>query len=121
MGRRVRQTLEERLSKRFVLEPLPPEPEIAGRTALKCVNRLWAQLPTDPTRLIQQYCGTPVVEIEEVQDRRAKWLELLRRAAAGEPWEPLERAWWHIDRKTPLQRIKGFKEKPSKPRLRKVR
>jgi hypothetical protein len=110
MGRR-RLSLEERLSKSFVLEPLPPAPEIAGRTALKCVSRLWSQLPVDPTRLIQQFCGTPVVEPEELRARRAAWRELMRKVVAGEAWEPLQRPWWRVQHKTPLERIVAFKDK----------
>jgi hypothetical protein len=106
MGRRL--TFEERLARSFVLEPLP-KPEVAGKTALKCANRRWAQLPTDATRFIQQLCGTPVRE--EVPDRRARRLELLLKAR---PWEPRE----HVKHKTPLERIIGFREKPRKPRKR---
>jgi hypothetical protein len=53
----------------------------------------------------------PVVEPEELRERRAAWFELTRRAAAGEEWEPLPRPWWQVERKTPLERIVAFKDK----------
>jgi hypothetical protein len=105
MGRRT----EARLSKRFVLEPVPPDPEIAGRTPLRCTCRLWAQLPVDPARLIQQFCGTPVVEVAELQAHRAEWRAGLERMLQG--GEPPQRPWWHFQHKTAVERIVAIKPK----------